>query len=289
MKIKKALILYKKSTYANYFLDKKSSLLKTRHLIPKINLSRLKNVHLMHYKTLEIVENVLKAEGLHYRKNSRGENVDYSQFDFIITVGGDGTFLEAARHIKNQLILGVNSSPLWSVGKFCTATVETFPRIFKKIIKGQFKIQKLNRLKIQDGKETSKVQVLNDVLIAHANPAAMSRYYITIKGKKEEHRSSGIWISTAAGSTGAIRSAGGKVLPLTSHRFQYLCRELYYGKQKKYKIKKGVLSKHDSIKIVSLMREGMIFVDGSRLKLTFSFGKTITLKHSPFPLKLVRV
>ena len=57
------------------------------------------------------------------------------------------------------------------------------------------------------------MNVLNDILICHHNPGAMSRYYLTVGRVREEQRSSGVWIATAAGSSGGLHSAGGKVLP----------------------------------------------------------------------------
>jgi len=289
MGIKKILVLYKKSVYTNYFLDRHSSLRHKERLMPKKNMRRLKNVHVQHYETLRIVEQCLKAYSLHYAKTNRGRDVDYSGFDLVITVGGDGTFLEGARNITDQWILGVNSSPQWSVGKFCAATVQTFPALFKKVMEGNFRGKVLRRLCIRRIKQLRSVNVLNDILIAHKNPAAMSRYYLTIKDQSEEQRSSGIWISTAAGSTGAIHSAGGRILPMESKDFQYLCRELYYGKRNAYKLKKGILSPAQSITVTSLMREGMIFVDGSRLLCPFGFGQTINIRHSATGLKTIWV
>ena len=65
---------------------------------------------------------------------------------------------------------------------------------------------------------------LNDVLVAHVQPAATSRYRLTLGRRSEEHRSSGLWVATAAGSTAGIRSAGGRPMPLTSRRIQFRAR-----------------------------------------------------------------
>ena len=67
---------------------------------------------------------------------------------------------------------------------------------------------------------------LNDVLIAHQHPAATSRYLVRLGRISETHRSSGLWVSTPAGSTAGIRSSGGAVLPLRSRRLQFRAREL---------------------------------------------------------------
>ena len=55
-------------------------------------------------------------------------------------------------------------------------------------------------------------------------PAAMTSYTLDIGSVSEPQRSSGLWIATAAGSTAAIRAAGGCILPLRSRKLQYLVR-----------------------------------------------------------------
>jgi len=48
----------------------------------------------------------------------------------------------------------------------------------------------------------------------------VSRYYLKIGNLREEQRDSGLWISTAAGSSGAIRSAGGKLFKNEEKKMQ---------------------------------------------------------------------
>ena len=128
-KIKKVLLLYKKSVYTNYFLNKKSSLRHKEASLPPESMQRLRLIHGQHHLTLQRVEDCLKTLGLKYQKSGRGQEVNYKNFDLVLTVGGDGTFLEAARNVQQQLILGVNSSPDSSVGRFCAANIKIFPQV----------------------------------------------------------------------------------------------------------------------------------------------------------------
>lgn len=287
MKIKNLLLFCKESTYKLYFLDKKSSLRKHKNFLPKGNIKRFKTVHDVHYQAIKDVQATLKASGLKYTKSTRGAHVNFADYDLIITLGGDGTFLDAARNIKNQCILGINSAPPWSVGQFCGATRKTFPIILKQILSGDLKPKALMRLQIKSKFKTFSADILNDILIAHKNPAAMSRYVIQVGTKKEEQRSSGIWIATAAGSSGAICSAGGKKVPVFSQKFQYKPRELYLGFRSKYRLKGAVLSGDKAIKIISLMRDGKIFLDGARINHAFPIGHAITVCRSPHDLKVL--
>ncbi len=283
MNIKNVLVLYKKSSYSIYFRHPSSSF-KKRGVAP-LEIARFKKNHQKHSQSLHTVENVLKKTGLNYTKVSRGGKVDFNRFDLIISVGGDGTFMEAARGSTGQIILGVNSDPLWSVGRFCSATAGTFEAVLLKFLLGKGLVRTLQRLKLQVGEQDA--HVLNDILVCHHNPGAMSRYYLTVGKTKEEQKSSGIWIATAAGSSGAIRSAGGRLLPVESAKIQYKPRELYSGGGDFYKLRGSVLLSKIKLQVTSLMREGFVFVDGSHVCFPFDFGETITVSRSSYPIKVV--
>jgi len=156
-----------------------------------------------------------------------------------------------------------------------------------RILAGKVQIKKFNRLDLTFTDGTQSMNVLNDILICHHNPGAMSRYYLTVGKVREEQRSSGVWIATAAGSSGGLHSAGGKVLPQENKEFQYKPRELYRGRNIKYHLKGGVLKPSQKITLTSLMREGVVFVDGSHVCMPFSFGTKIFVERSSNPLKIV--
>ncbi len=285
--MKNILLFYKKSTYKHSFLDQllnPDSDLTTGFARGKM-LKRFKETHANHYRTLARVEAALKERGVKYTAKTRGRWIDFSQYDLIITLGGDGTFLEAARDIKRQFILGINSDPQWSVGRFCNATGETFPKILDRVLKGKYKTRLLSRMRLRINGESAPVNALNDVLICHKNPAAMSRYFLTVNGVKEEHRSSGVWVATAVGSTGAIRSAGGKMLPGASQRLQYKVRELYRGRGTQHRLESGIFS--PPIKFTSLMKDGVIYVDGAHACFPFHFGRKVTISNSPESLRVL--
>src|SRR4029434_11165662 len=84
---------------------------------------------------------------------------------------------------------------------------------------------RLARMQVTINDRLLPYYALNDLLVAHANPAAMTSYTIQLGTISEPQRSSGLWIATAAGSTAAIRAAGGRMLPLRSRKLQYLVTE----------------------------------------------------------------
>jgi len=281
------LILYKNSTYASYFLSDRRHMARLQGLFNSQQLKRFRKTHENHFRTLSRVEAALKHRKLKYAKFCRGSSPDYGKYDLVITVGGDGTFLEAARHLKRQVIWGINSDPAWSVGRFCSGTVGNFKGMLDKVLKGEAKTRKLARISLSFDDGTQPMDAVNDLLICHQNPAALSRYYLTVGRVREEQKSSGVWISTSAGSSGGIYSAGGKLLPLESKGIQYKPRELYRGHGKKYRLTGGVLKPGRKITVLSLIREGVVFVDGSHVCLPFSFGASIHVRPSAYPLKVV--
>ena len=251
---------------------------------------RFEKNHLAHYATLRIVEDVLRRSDIKYHKHARGKGVDYKSFDLVITVGGDGTILEAARALNHrQVILGVNSDRSWSVGQFCCCDAHTFESVLKKFFAGTAKICRLYKLKLQlkEGKKIKHIECLNDVLICHANPGAMSRYELSVGKITEDHRSSGIWFSTAAGSTSAMLSAGGKVMPLCSTDIQYKPRELYHSRTVKYRLTGGLVKRPQTAKLVSTMAHGYIFVDGANVKFPFTYGSQARISSSENFIQLI--
>ena len=203
-------------------------------------------------------------------------------------MGGDGTFLEAARQIQNQPILGVNSDPTRSVGSFCRANRDSFEKIVDRILQGKAKIERFSRLQLKLNGKPLGVNVVNDLLITDRRSAAMNRYWIQVGRVKEEQRSSGIWVSTAVGSTGALKSAGGKALPRGSKAIQYKPRELYAGLGRRYRLSGGIVPAGRPLIIGSLMHEGVICVDGEHLKFPFRYGDVLKISSSPHPLHLIR-
>lgn len=274
------LLLYKKSAWSIY----------SRKGHPRAEIDRYKKAHDEHSGTLAAVEGVLHKYGINYSKCARGQKIPYQRYGMVITVGGDGTFLEAARNASNHILLGVNSAPGTSVGKLCVATAKNFEKIIQRLRAGKgFRLDSWHRLRLKLNHISKPLDCLNDVLVCHQNPAAVSRYQIKINGVEEEQRSSGLWVAAPAGSSGAIQSAGGKPLAITARKFQYMPRELYRGVNPPYRLKGGVLAAGQTIKVTSLMHDGNVFVDGTHVQLEFPFHAALQISLSPRPVKVIAI
>jgi NAD+ kinase len=283
LKLKKVIVLHKKSTFQLQAIERRESrfvkLLEEGHEV----VTRVKVAHSEHVDTLERVETELKRRNIDFKTVPRAElEGTVLGVDLMISVGGDGTFLDASHFLRDVPIVGVNSSKSSSFGHFCQANENNFSQILDDILSDRIQPRRILRLQLTLNGEVLPTPVLNEVLISHINPAATSRHILQLRGISEEQRSSGIWVATAAGSTGSIRSAGGAVLPITDHRYQFLVREPCMRPKENWKLLKGILNVDEIITITSQMRTGALFLDGSHIESQFYLGDELTVRPSQF-------
>lgn len=204
---------------------------------------------------------------------------------FVVTVGGDGTLLAASHWVTRAGLLGVNSAPKSSVGYLTSTRRATVARDLARIAKGDLLPQVVSRIEVElDGKRL--LPALNDVLVAHQQPAATSRYRLRLGRRTEEHRSSGLWVATPTGSTAGIRSAGGQPMSLGEHRLQFRARELYRVKGRSVALESGFVEEGQTLEVESAMEAGWLYVDGARLATRFPFGSRATFRVAEQPLLL---
>ncbi|MEK6868922.1 MAG: NAD(+)/NADH kinase [Nanoarchaeota archaeon] len=260
---------------------------------------KLKNIFVVYTKpknvmekqTLQVVETTLKKYNINYTisKRERLNEKLFQNKELVIAVGGDGTFLRASHFIfDNTIILGVNSDPKCKEGFFMAAARRDFNRKFSKIINNKFKIKKLNRLEAYINNKKIPELALNEFYISSQKEYHTARYYITIMGKKERQKSSGIIISTAAGSYAWMKSAGGKQLPLNSNKFEYMVREPYCGRiSAKCGLVNGILDKDEKIIVEFELGDGILIADSLSVEHIFKSKDKVTIKMSNKPLHSV--
>jgi len=286
-KVHKVYVVYKRSVYGKFILDESN-----KHLISLLNekhhtTKHLLSAHERNLASLEEVEKVLKDLNLKYKISGRSNVKNLQGYNLIVTLGGDGTFLRTSHHVNDQPIIGINSTPKYSVGKFCSINSDEFSSKMRDILEGNYKVQNLHRIQILINGAEVPVFPVNDVLFTNNSPAATSRYIISADGVSEEHKSSGIWISTPAGSTAAISAAGGVGQKHKDNRLQYITREPYQGIYSPYKITHGFVDSEKEIKIESKMIKSRIYLDGPTKFFTLNFGDELVIKMSPKILRKI--
>ena len=127
MKVQKVLVLHKKTTYQIQAEEyRESRFLKLLQEKSKV-VERVELAHNEHIATMEVVEAELSKRNIDYRIIARSELDHYIQdIDLMISVGGDGTFLDASHSLDKVPLLGVNSSQSSSFGHFCLANQDNF-------------------------------------------------------------------------------------------------------------------------------------------------------------------
>jgi NAD+ kinase len=125
------------------------------------------------------------------------------------------------------------------------------------------------------------------VLFCHECPAATTRYLLKRGDLEESQMSSGLWAGPAAGSTAAVRSAGGRVLPIGSQKLQFVVREPYHRGDARLQLQKGVLAADEELTLVSLIREGQLYFDGANRVQAVDIGSEVTFSRSPETLHLL--
>ena len=251
------------------------------------SLSDLQIAHDEHYDALGLVRSNLNKRKIKFAEISRGDRwPDLQNVQFIVSVGGDGTLLSTSHHITdNTPLIGVRSSHS-SVGYLCAGGADKFDAIMTKYTSGELETIQCARLMAsiyyaEEDQERSTVPVLNDFLFANHNPSATTRYVIGWGEMQEEHKSSGVWISTATGSTAGIRAAGGIVMDREDKQFQYRVRELYRGGGNIEKLTSGFFDPDKYQFILENRNEAAVLaLDGQRGVIPLRFGDKVTFKRA---------
>eukprot|EP01039_Chlorochromonas_danica_P003181 gene3181-3483_t len=282
---------------------------------------RLANRYQVHTQCVENVEAVLKHVGIQYSKIGREDmhRGVIQDKDLIIAVGGDGTVLNVSSFLDDSIpVLGINSDPTppqeqgvtnikderRSRGALCAVSANNLKEYLPKILYGEVtpglrtRIQCLVRSTYT---ETRLPPALNDILVAHPIPAAVSRFRLALcvgnvqptyktDGRIEEVFSfnvwsSGIWISTATGSTAAMSGAGGVIMDVKSRNLQYMVREhlIEPGNAHQKLLRHSMIRPEEMLSLRWNSQYGAVFVDGSHFKHELELGDELSLDgHAPF-------
>lgn len=273
MKLSKVLVLFKKSTFQLQALEHREPhflrLLEQGHT----SVSKVQKAHDEHLETLQAVTGELTARNIQFEQMARADlKWEVDDVDLVISVGGDGTFLDASHSVRKIPLLGVNSARSSSFGHFCIAHEGNIKETLDRVESGDLRPERLLRLELSINGQHIPELVLNEVLVAHSCPAGTSRYVLEIGSEKEEQRSSGILIGTPAGSTGTLKSAGGEILGITEHRYQYIVREPWTRPGQTFKLMRGILHREQSMTVLSMMRTGALYIDGQHIDYSLSHG-----------------
>ncbi len=230
----------------------------------------------------------------------------FGEDDLIITVGQDGLVSNTAKYLTGQPILAVNPDPDRFDGILLPFTIDTVEKQLYTTLHGPLQVKQVTLAKAEmaDGQT---LLAFNDFFIG-ANSHVSARYKIEIGDRQENQSSSGIIVSTGAGSTGWLQSVyagaagviealGGQVIPpenggrlnWDTEHLVYSVREPFPSKATQTSIVHGIFTKETPLKITSQMAtNGIIFSDGVEADfLEFNSGAELTLSTAPNKASLI--
>ncbi len=243
---------------------------------------RIYSSHLRQLESRKILKEDIFPKGTFIFRDSL-ENLQVSQFDLIVALGGDNHFTYVAHYCQEVPILGCNSDEKTSFGALLSFTPETL----KSTVKENWKsTQTENWSMIQgeleyiDGKTIQTIPCVSEISLRNNNPDLTSRYVLHYDGITEEQKSSGLLLYTGAGYTGWYMSCAGlksinpKNFPKDAPFFKVYSRELSYKARKNLKLHDFAV--HSELKVISEM-DGGISVDALPERI-YSFPVAATAK-----------
>ncbi|TAE27528.1 MAG: NAD kinase [Cytophagales bacterium] len=134
--------------------------------------------------------------------------------DFMLSLGGDGTLLEAVAHVgaRQTPIVGINIGRL---GFLATVAPTAIKYMLHAIVNGQFTIDERALVSLQTDKDIFEgiPFALNDFTITRTEMSSMITVHTYLDGQfLNSYWADGLIISTPTGSTGYSLSCGGPVL-----------------------------------------------------------------------------
>ena len=173
----------------------------------------------MHMKyTIIHKEDEISNEICDYLKSNIELEFDLKNPDYVIVIGGDGTFLSAAHQYPEAVFFAIHTGHL---GFFANYVVEDLNGLIRDINHASFKVERLDVIlcELETEQEVIRDFSVNEMtIIMPHKPLILD---VKIDGKKlETFRGTGLCISTPYGSTAYNKSLFGAVVDPMLHSFQ---------------------------------------------------------------------
>jgi NAD kinase len=221
----------------------------------------------------------------------------FSKSDVVVTIGQDGLVANTAKYATGLPILAVNPDPERFDGILLPFQPSTLRAALERTIAGKARVRSvtLAEAKLQDGQ---RLLAFNDLFIGAASHVS-ARYCIAHDRKRENQSSSGIIVSTGAGSTGWLSSIfhqtsgilaflGGKplspiVMEWDAERLFFVVREPFVSRHSQASIVAGTVLAAAPLSVESQMpTSGVIFSDGVEADhLDFNSGAIASIGVAP--------
>jgi NAD+ kinase len=203
-----------------------------------------------------------------------GKPLRRMEVELLVTLGGDGTVLKAAKEMLKPKtpILAVN---MGRRGYLTEVEPSEFEAAFTKWEKGDYELEQQWKLSVLHQNRLLG-DALNEALLLPTIPAKMLNLNLTLRGKQVfQARADGIIVSTPTGSTAHSFSAGGPVLETSMDSLSLtLIAPLQPVKSIVVPVKAGV-----QLRVVEPGPSASLVIDG-RLERQIGIGQSLSFRKS---------
>jgi NAD kinase len=217
----------------------------------------------------------------------------FNEKQMVIVIGQDGLVANAAKYVNGLPIIAINPDSDRYDGVLLPFNPTNFIIAVENVVKSRVQLHSASfaEAKLNDGQ---RLLAFNDLFIGAATHVS-ARYRISFQSKFEEHSSSGIIVSTQAGSTGWLSSifnmsfgmhkfiekdnSKKKYVKLKDNQLLFAVREPFGSKKTQTDIQAGIVTNQAKLVVESLMpSNGVIFSDGIESDfLKFNSGNIATI------------
>jgi len=233
--------------------------------------------------SLEIIQRKISTHLKKYKVVERQyvPNFIFTGKDIVIVVGQDGLVANTAKYVNDIPIIAINPDPTRYDGILLPFDPSNFEPAFLKTLAGNSQTRSVTmaEARLNDGQ---RLLAFNDLFIGHSSHVS-ARYRIAFDNYSENQSSSGIIISTGAGSTGWLsslfnmaagidrafgKSSGethqfGLSMNWDEKRLVFIVREPFLSKYSRVDLTTGLISPDKKLILESFMpTHGVIFSDG---------------------------
>jgi NAD kinase len=220
----------------------------------------------------------------------------FTEKDLIVTLGQDGLVANTAKYVHGQPIVAVNPDPERFDGVLLPFLPGQVGEAVGALLNGKVRIREITmaEARFQDGQH---MLAFNDFFLG-ASSHVSARYKITLNGKSEYQSSSGVLVSTGAGSTGWISSVfnmaqgmvaamGGNApqpirMPWEDPRLFFVAREPFISRHSSAGIVAGWIPDGQDLLLESTMPSGgCVFSDGIEAdSIEFNSGAVVRVRRA---------
>lgn len=227
----------------------------------------------------------------------------FVESDLVVTAGQDGLVANTAKYVGGRPIVAVNPDPGRIDGVLLPFRVPEARGAVGRALDGSARLREVTMAEAVTA-DGQRLLAFNDLFIG-ARSHVSARYRLSHGGRSERHSSSGLLVSTGAGSTGWLSSVfnmsagvaaafGGTPAPAPKlgwedPRLVYVVREPFASKESGVALAGGFLAPGEDLVVESQMPSGgAVFSDGMEADfLPFDSGTVLHVRASAERARLV--